>query len=288
MPLYELDRQPDIDHLTCLYLPALPPLADLEGFETFRRIVARLRAPGGCPWDREQTHESLKRYLIEETYEAVDALDEGDLDKLREELGDVLLQVVLHAQLAVEHDEFTLEDVIEGIAAKLIRRHPHVFGDVTVADSGEVLRNWDRIKRAERAEAGAQQSPFASIPKALPALERAQTLQRRVARIGFDWAGPAGPLAKVQEELAELGAAVTPAERQAELGDLLFALVGVARHLDVDAEEALRLATLRLGRRFERLDQIRRERALDLEQLPRNELRRLWDEVKAVDVSPAE
>ena len=281
VPLYELDRQPGIDHLTCVYLPPLSPLADLKGFETFRRIVARLRAPGGCPWDREQTHESLRRYVIEEAYEVLDALDEGDRAKLSEELGDLLLQVVLHAQLAVEHDEFTLEDVVEGIAAKLIRRHPHVFGDRTVKDAAEVLRNWDQIKRAERAETGQEASTLSGVPKALPSLQRAQTIQRRVARTGFDWRGADRAMAKVREELAELEASASPEERQAELGDLLFALVGVARHLDVDAEEALRLATQRFVQRFERLDRLRRERGLDLEQLAPEEVLSLWDEAKA-------
>ncbi len=281
VPLYELDRQPDIDHLTSVYLPALPPLQDLRGFEDFRRIVARLRAPGGCPWDREQTHESLRRYVIEEAYEVVDALDEGDLGKLAEELGDLLLQVVLHAQLAVEHDEFTMEDVIEGIAAKLIRRHPHVFGDRTVKDSDEVLRNWDQIKRAERAEAGQETSTLASVPKALPALERAQTLQRRAARTGFDWKGVEPALAKVREEMAELAAAQSEEERQAEFGDLLFALVGVGRHLGVDAEEALRLASQRFVRRFEQMDRLRRERGLEYEQIAPADLVRLWDEARA-------
>lgn len=286
VPLYELDRQIRADHLTCVYLPALAPLADLKGFDTFRRVVARLRAPGGCPWDREQTHESLKRYLVEEAYEVLQALDEGDRGKLCEELGDLLLQVVLHAQLAVEHDEFTLEDVVESISAKLIRRHPHVFADVRVRDAAEVLRNWDQIKRSERAEGAQRSSVLASVPAALPALQRAQTIQRRVARTGFDWRDLGHVFAKAHEELAELEAASGVKDREAELGDLLFALVGVARHLDVDAEEALRLATMRFGRRFERLDDLRRERGLDLQELPLEELRKLWAEVKSADAEP--
>ena len=281
VPLHQLDWQDAIDHLTCLYIPPLAPLDDLKGFETLRRIVARLRAPEGCPWDREQTHETLKRYVIEEAYEVVDALDEGDRSKLREELGDLLLQVVLQAQLAVEYDEFTLEEVIEEIGAKLIRRHPHVFGDREVKDADEVLRNWDQIKKAERALSGQRPSVLSGVPKALPALERAQTVQRRVGRTGFDWRGMEPVLAKVREEVGELEAATSPGRQQAELGDLLFALVGVARKLDVDAEEALRLATRRFERRFEALDRRREAMGQDFTDLSIAAIKALWEEAKA-------
>ena len=281
VPLHQLDWQDGIDHLTCLYLPPLAPLDDLKGFETFRRIVARLRAPGGCPWDREQTHESLKRYVIEEAFEVVDALDEGDRIKLREELGDLLLQVVLQAQLAVEYDEFTLEEVIEEIGAKLIRRHPHVFGDREVKDADEVLRNWDQIKKAERAASGERKTVLSGVPKSLPALERAQTIQRRVARTGFDWRGMEPVLAKVREEVGELEEAVTAERRAAEMGDLLFALVGIARKLDVNSEEALRLATLRFERRFDALDRRREALGQEFSSLPSEDVKALWEEAKA-------
>jgi tetrapyrrole methylase family protein / MazG family protein len=280
IPLSELDRGV-ADHLTTVYVPALPPLADVRAFDTFRYIVARLRAPDGCPWDREQTHQSLRRFVIEEAYEVVDALDSGDTGKLAEELGDLLLQVALQAQIGVEHDEFALEDVFASISSKLIRRHPHVFGDWVVGGSDDVLRNWDQIKRSERASSGESTSLLASVPKALPALSRAHAVQRRAARAGFDWARADGAFAKVTEELDELRAAETEDRRAAELGDLLLAAVAVARRLDLDPEEALREATDRFVHRFDRLEGIVADRRLDLSALPEPDLLALWSEAKA-------
>jgi tetrapyrrole methylase family protein/MazG family protein len=280
VPLSELDRGV-ADHLTTVYVPALPPLADLRDFDTFRFIVARLRAPDGCPWDREQTHQSLRRFVIEEAYEVVDALDSGDTGKLAEELGDLLLQVALQAQIGAEHDEFALEDVFESISSKLIRRHPHVFGDRVVGGSDEVLRNWDQIKRAERASGGESTSLLASVPKALPALARAHAVQRRAARAGFDWSRDDGAFAKVTEELDELRAAGTDDQRAAELGDLLLAAVAVARRLDLDPEEALREATDRFVGRFDRLERVVAERGLDLAALAEADLLALWSAAKA-------
>ncbi|MBI4758827.1 MAG: nucleoside triphosphate pyrophosphohydrolase, partial [Chloroflexi bacterium] len=195
--LYELDRQDDIGHLTSLYVPPLEAVKGLRTFSAIAHIVARLRAPGGCPWDREQSHQTLKRNLLQESYEVLEALDTGDMVKLEEELGDLLMQVVLHAQIAAEEGDFTIADVIQGISKKLIRRHPHVFADLEVKDSSEVLRNWERIKKGERENNGLEEkgdSLLSSIPKQLPALAYSQDMQARVARVGFDWKDVEGVL----------------------------------------------------------------------------------------------
>ncbi len=278
--LYRLDRDPQIDHLCCLYVPPLAPVDNLAEFSGLRFVVARLRGPGGCPWDREQTHESLKPYLIEEAYEVLDALDAADPAKLAEEMGDLLLQVVLHAQLAAEEGEFALEDVLRHITSKLIRRHPHVFGEVRVRDSAEVLRNWAQIKRAEAGEAAERVSLLGDIPRQLPALAYALNLQKRAARVGFDWSELAGVEDKVHEELRELRAAASPAERLHELGDLLFAIVNLARWLKVDAEEALRLANQRFVQRFHKMEGLCAERGLELARLSLAEMDELWEEAK--------
>lgn len=277
-PLYELDRQQDIDHLTCLYLPPLAPEKDVTAFSALRQVVARLRSPGGCPWDREQTHDSLKPTLLEETYEVLEALDDGDKAKLREELGDLLLQIVLHAQLAAESDHFTMDEVIGEINTKLVRRHPHVFGHQVVADAAEVLRHWDQIKREEGVA-----SRLGGVPQHLPALAYAQAIQRRAARAGFDWPGVEGVLAKLAEEACELTRAPTRERRQHELGDLLFTVVNLARWLDVEAEETLRLANRRFHRRFRYMEERCADRGVDLSQLPLPEQDRLWEESKKAE-----
>ncbi|MBI2940315.1 MAG: nucleoside triphosphate pyrophosphohydrolase [Chloroflexi bacterium] len=253
VPLHQIDHRTDVDHLTSIVIPPLAPLDDLTSFETLRRVVARLRAPGGCPWDREQTHGSLKPFLLEESYEVLEALDLEDDEKLAEEMGDLLLQIVLHAQLAIEADEFTLEDVLAGITTKLIRRHPHVFGDRVVADSAEVLRNWDAIKRAERGDKPA--SALGTAPPLLPALARSQELQRRAAKLGdnrfnlgFDLDGA---MARLREAVSGLDTTRDAEAQRARLGDVLFAAVSVAQQVGLDAEEALRLANLRFITRFE-------------------------------------
>jgi tetrapyrrole methylase family protein/MazG family protein len=275
MPLYELDRQPAVDHLTSLYVPPLPGPGALE---TFQDTIARLRAPGGCPWDREQTHQSLRPHLLEETYEALAALDADDMEALREELGDLLLQIVLQAQIALEMGEFSLAQVIEKIDAKIKRRHPHVFGDVAVADVGEVLHNWEEIKREEKGE----HSVLGGVSRALPALARAQAIQRRVARVGFDWPDAEGVVAKIAEEVMELRRAKGSEEREEELGDLLFSVVNLARWLDVDAESALRVACERFIQRFSGMEALCRERGLNLAELSLAEQDKLWEEVKGV------
>ncbi len=273
MPLWELDHH-EVDHLTSLYVPPLPQVSSFEGFQ---ETVARLRAPDGCPWDRAQTHESLRSHLLEETYEALAALDAGDMDDLREELGDLLLQIVLHAQIATEEGHFRMTDVIAGIDAKIKRRHPHVWGDVKVGTAEEVLHRWEHLKAQERAGEG---SVLDGVSPALPALLQAHIYGERAARVGFDWSDAAEVAEKVREELAEVEAARTPAEVEAEVGDLLFAVANWARHLGVEPETALRAANARFARRFRALEALARERGLDLSGMTLAEMDRLWEEVK--------
>jgi nucleoside triphosphate diphosphatase len=217
-----------------------------SAFERLADVMKKLRDPnGGCPWDLEQSFATIAPYTIEEAYEVADAIERGDMASLREELGDLLLQVAYHAQMAAEAGAFDLADVTAGIADKMIRRHPHVFGDVEVANAAAQTDAWEKLKAAEKPRAGA----LDGVALGLPALMRAQKLQKRAARVGFDWPDAAGPRAKIDEELAEIAAA--PADSQAEeVGDLLFAVVNYARHLGVDAEEALRAANAKFERRF--------------------------------------
>jgi tetrapyrrole methylase family protein/MazG family protein len=231
--LADLDRTDALDHLTALYLPPVPLTLDVRSFEGLRAIIARLRAPeGGCPWDLEQTHETLKRFLLEEAYEALDALDDGEPARMAEELGDLLMQVVLHAQVAEDNGEFVIEDVLGAITAKLVRRHPHVFADANVEGASEVIRNWEALKKEERGE----QPLLDAVPKAMPALAQAQAVQSRAARAGL------------APEIRAPGTA-SEAETLDDLGDLLFAIVEHARERDLDAEEALRLAVRRFRAR---------------------------------------
>ncbi len=217
-------------------------------------IMATLRSENGCPWDREQTLQTLRPYAVEEVYEVLDAIDRGDVDDHCEELGDLLLQVVFHAQLRREEDSFDFEDVAKSIADKLVRRHPHVFGDVLVADSGEVLRNWDAIKQGEKAGKGQAPRPLLDkVPVHLPALLKAHELQKTSAKVGFDWPSHHEVMAKVEEELAELREAIAggdPAAMADELGDVLFVLANLGRHLGVQAEQSLQDACAKFRRRF--------------------------------------
>jgi tetrapyrrole methylase family protein/MazG family protein len=278
IPLYELDRGQQIDHLTTLYVL---PLSHAGGLPTFQETIARLRAPNGCPWDREQTHESLRPNLLEETYEALAALDAGDDEKLCEELGDLLMQVAMHVQIATEEGAFKFADLIGGIDAKLKRRHPHVFGEVEVAGTADVLRNWEAIKASERQEEGhAQDSRLAGVPELLPALARAQAQGDRAARAGFDWPDVDGVLDKLDEEVAELRAAQNPEERLREMGDLLFTLVNVARWLDIDAESALRSACDRFAQRYAEMERAARAQGTDLATLSMTEQETLWNRAK--------
>jgi tetrapyrrole methylase family protein/MazG family protein len=231
------------------------------------RMMHRLRGPDGCPWDREQTHQSLGRHLLEETHETLEAIDSGDPERLRDELGDVLLQVVFHAEMARQEQTFDIDDVAEGIVAKLIRRHPHVFGDASVDSADEVLVNWELIKREEKGGHPVDDE----IPATLPALARAAKVQRRAAGTGFDWRTREAALAKVHEELGELERA--PQERaEEELGDVLFAVAALARRLDVDPETSLRKAVRRFSDRFDRMQMTARAEGVNLEQLSEDEL----------------
>lgn len=266
-------------------------------------LMAALRAPDGCPWDRKQTHESLKPYLLEETYEVLETIDHGDRGKLREELGDVLLQVLFHSQIAAESGAFTIDEVLETLATKLIRRHPHVFGDPDArarATNGEqVLSQWEEIKRAERQAAGASQSALDGVPKTLPALLRAYQTQARAARVGFDWphnrAGLEQILGKVAEEITELRDAAAEAgdeeagtargsdarrNVEAEVGDVLFTLVNLARFLKINPEEALRGSTNRFVDRFHLVEAQAAEQGRSLTDMTLAEMDQLWERAK--------
>ncbi|MFH1084546.1 MAG: nucleoside triphosphate pyrophosphohydrolase [Chloroflexota bacterium] len=283
LPLYALDRQLDLDHLTTAYLP---PLAEPGSFSTYQEVMARLRAPDGCPWDREQTHASLRTYLLEETYEVLAALDADDMVELKEELGDLLLQVLFHAQIGAENGEFKLIDSMQYAIAKLMRRHPHVFADVRISGSAEVLLNWEQIKRAEKANAPQAAEPasmLAGINQALPALSQAAEVQKRVARVGFDWPAIEPVIAKVAEEVRELQTAGDDRDRAAEMGDLLFSLVNVARWLEIDAESALRQASGRFARRFAAIERHAAERGVAMEAMTLEEMDRIWEQAKAAE-----
>lgn len=276
LPLYALDRQDDLDHLTSAYILPLPLAGSLASYQD---IVARLRAPGGCPWDRQQTHRTLRPYLLEETYEVLAALDADDVETLKEELGDLLLQVLLHAQIAVEDGDFRLVDSVQCAIEKLVRRHPHVFGDATLQTPEEVLRNWEQIKREEKGLA-AFASMLSGLNKALPALSQAMEMQRRVARVGFDWPSEEPVAAKVMEEVEEFLQAPGPEERAQEMGDLLFSLVNLARWHNIDAESALREANQRFARRFAAIERHAAKTGMQLEEMSLVEMDALWDQAK--------
>lgn len=253
-----------------------------ERFEKLVGIMHRLRAPGGCPWDGEQTHQSIKPYLIEEAYEVLEAIDGEDDGELCAELGDLLLQVVFHAEMAAEDDRFAIGDVVEAICDKMVRRHPHVFADTEVSGSAEVLQNWSRIKAAERRHSD-DPSALAGVPRAMPALLRAHRIGEKAASAGFDWPDASGVAEKLREELAELEAAVeTEGMRRAEeeLGDLLFAATSYARHLGIRSEDALARATDRFGERFRRMEAHLREDGRDLSELSFTEKETLWQRAK--------
>jgi len=241
------------------------------------RVMARLRGPDGCPWDAEQTHESLARHLLEETHELLEAIDAGDDDGMRDELGDVLLQVVFHSQLAADDGRWDVDDVAEGLVSKLVYRHPHVFGDVEVSGADEVLVNWEKLKAAE---AGERPAVDDDIPAALPSLARAAKVQRRAAGWGFEWRSVDSAVGALREEVDELAAAIDRASAEEELGDVLFAAVAVARKLGVDAESALRRTVRTFSDRYERFVALVAERGLDVESAEEGELRSLFREAR--------
>jgi len=274
LKLYEIDRSAHIGLLSALYVPSLGPATS---FEAFQEIIAHLRAPDGCTWDIEQTHASLRPHLLEETYELLAALDADDALAMREEFGDLLLQVVLHAQIASEAGEFNMSDVLHGIHTKIVRRHPHVFGELELKDVDGVLQNWERLKEAERAAKGkTQASLLDGVANALPALVQAEEYQKRAAHVGFDWTEIQGVLDKVEEERAEVLTAVDAGARAAELGDLLFAVTNLARWYDVDAESALRAANARFRQRFSRIEAAARAEGRSVSDLSAQEMDALW------------
>ena len=265
-----------------VFAPAPPPAGTPADFSALAEVMARLRGPDGCPWDREQTPVSLRKYVVEEAYEVVEAIDSGSPVKLSEELGDLLLQVVFHAQLASESGAFALGDVTRQIVEKLIRRHPHVFGTVTVSGSDEVLTNWEQIKRAEPGYED-RTSILDGIPPALPALMRAAEVSRRVVKAGFEWPDTGEVLDKVEEELAELRAEIAQGRTERageELGDLLFTLVNVARRVGVDPEDALRRMTLRFAARFQRIEQFAADTNRTVSNLTLTEMESVWQQAK--------
>ncbi len=250
-------------------------------FDGLVQIIARLREPEtGCPWDLEQTHQSLRASLLEECYEALQATDQGNWRLLAEELGDLVLQVVFHAQIAREEGEFTLEDVFRHINDKLVRRHPHVFGDAKASTAREVEVQWEELKRQERQEAHSGGSLLAGVSQAMPALAYSQVLQERAARVGFDWEDIAGVLAKLEEERQELALADTQEEREAEAGDVLFTMVNLSRWLKVDAESALRRSAQKFASRFSHMEAACQERGVLLKDLSLEEKEALWQRAK--------
>ncbi|MEA2550873.1 MAG: nucleoside triphosphate diphosphatase [Actinomycetota bacterium] len=256
---------------------AVPSSAGGDRLLELIKVQALLRAPGGCPWDQEQTHRSLARHLLEETHELLEAIDADDGDRIRDELGDVLLQVTFHAQISKDDGGWDIDDVADGLVRKLIHRHPHVFGDTEVSGSDEVLVNWEKLKAEET---GGRVGVEQDIPVTLPALARAGKVQRRAAGWGFAFRSRQEALAKLREEVAELAEASDPDHRESELGDVLFAAVAVGRADGADAETALRRTIRSFSERYERTTALARERGVDLESLGDADLRELWDEAK--------
>jgi tetrapyrrole methylase family protein / MazG family protein len=250
---------------------------ELGTFQAFKTIVERLRAPDGCPWDRQQTHSSLKQYLLEESYEVLETIDDNDMPSLSEELGDLWLQIMLHSQIAEEQDEFRLEDVLRKINTKLIFRHPHVFGGKEVKDADEVSLNWQELKGQEKPESN---SILAGLPKGMPALAASQSLQRRAASVGFDWEKLDDVMEKLVEEVNELRQAGSKAEQESEFGDILFTLVNIARRMDIELESALRQTNTRFTRRFNFIEDACRAKGTDLKKLTLAEMDSLWNEAK--------
>jgi tetrapyrrole methylase family protein/MazG family protein len=280
LPLYEIDRSDRIGLLTSLYIP---PLAPGTSFESFQELIAALRAPDGCPWDREQTHQTLRTNLLEETYEALDALDADNPQEMREEFGDLLLQIVLHAQIASEYGEYRMADVIQYIYDKIVRRHPHVFGDVQVDGVGHVLQNWEKIKAGEREANGVpEKGVLDGVSTALPALTQAQEYQARAARVGFEWPDLQGFLDKIAEECQEFIRAETGPARMYEIGDVFFTIVNLARRYNIDAESALRETNARFRRRFGYIEQAVRRQGRAFSDLTLDEMLALWQEGKSI------
>ena len=261
----------------CLYVPAL---GEGTSFESFAEIVAHLRAPDGCPWDKEQTHETLRKHLIEEAYEAISAIDLGDFADMREEFGDLLLQIVLQSQIANEEGQFNVNQVVQGIHSKIVRRHPHVFGEMELDSVDGVLTNWEKLKEKERGRKNNGKGLLDGVPITLPALNQAQEYQDRAARVGFDWPEIEGVLDKIAEEIEEVKQATNEAELTSELGDLLFALVNLARWKKIDAESALRGTNMKFKKRFGYVEQGAKKENRELSSLTLEEMDGLWNDAK--------
>ncbi|WP_163151510.1 nucleoside triphosphate pyrophosphohydrolase [Anoxybacillus sp. MB8] len=282
VPLYELDRAMTVSNLTSVYVPKVETDELLyHDFITLRRVIATLRGPNGCPWDRKQTHESLKKYLLEEVYELLDAIDQQDDENMIEELGDVLLQVMLHAQIGEDEGMFSIDDVIRVITEKMIRRHPHVFGDTHVEHAEEVVRNWQAIKQAEKQSAS--HSLLDEVAKALPGTLRAYEYQKKAAEVGFDWSEVESMWRKVEEEMNEVKQEANRMDEQKlkmEFGDLLFALINVCRYYKVNPEEALAMANEKFHRRFQYIEQKVKQSGKDWKSYSLDQLDEIWEEAK--------
>ncbi|MCB0211186.1 MAG: nucleoside triphosphate pyrophosphohydrolase [Anaerolineae bacterium] len=281
-PLDEFDSQVQLSPPAFLYLPAD---TTHSGLSTFQQTIAHLRAPNGCPWDRKQTHQTLRPYLLEETYEALETIDADDPEALAEELGDVLLQIVLHTQIATETGEFKMGTLIDHINRKMLRRHPHVFGDVSVKHVDEVNANWETIKKAEKTAKGqvdADESALDGVPKALPALAEALAISKKAVRVGFEWPDVEGVLDKIQEEAREVAEATEPGHLEAEVGDLLFCIVNLARWQNIDPESALRATNTRFTRRFKQMEALAAADGKRLQDMTLPEMDTLWAKAKAI------
>ena len=267
----------DYSSSSCVYIPSL---GEGTSFEAFAEIVAHLRAPDGCPWDKEQTHQTLRKHLLEESYEALSAIDANDVDGMREEFGDLLLQIVLNAQIASETRDFSMHEIVKGIYDKIVRRHPHVFGDVKLDGVDGVLQNWEKLKEKERGGKKVDKGLLDGVPSILPALNQAQEYQDRAARVGFDWPEIEDVLDKVREEIEEIKQAQNLEEVTAELGDLFFVLVNLARWRKVDAESALREANLKFKKRFGYVEKSAKAQGRNLSDMTLEEMDAFWNEAK--------
>ncbi|MBA2176999.1 nucleoside triphosphate pyrophosphohydrolase [Halobacillus locisalis] len=281
VPLEELDRSVEVDNLTSVYVPPVSKESLNHQFFRLREVIRQLRAPGGCPWDRKQTHESLRKYLIEEAYEVIDAINRQDDDHIAEELGDVLLQVMLHSQIGEDDGFFTIEDVIKGVTDKMIRRHPHVFEHVTVNDADEVVTNWEAIKQEEKGEM--PDSILDGVPTSFPALLQAEELQKKAAKVGFDWDDIEPVVAKVDEEWQEFLEArenKNKEEMEKEFGDYLFAIANVARHYKLSSENALQRTNRKFRTRLYAMEQEAKSQGKELANYTLDELEALWVQAK--------
>ncbi|PEE44366.1 nucleoside triphosphate pyrophosphohydrolase [Bacillus pseudomycoides] len=285
VPLYMLDHETELNNLTSVYVPPVTERASLyQQFDVLREIIAELRGPNGCPWDKKQTHQSLKKYLIEETYEVLEAIDEEDDDHLIEELGDVLLQVMLHAQIGEDEGWFSVDDIIRTLSEKMVRRHPHVFGDIDVENAEEVVLNWEEIKKQEKGHV--RESALTGIPKSLPQLMRAYEIQKKAGKVGFDWDDVQPMMDKAFEELKEFEQEVAKMDKEkmlGEFGDLLFAFVNIARYYKLDPEEALRTTNEKFMRRFIYMEAKVAEMNKEMQELTLEQMDALWEEAKQIE-----